>query len=162
MNQRFEAGQFITFTYNPPAKQAKPRPGMPLPPVSDKTKQILVLHPSWHNKIHGIDMARISPAEQQVLRAVMDPKVKAAIDAGQWPVPGAPPYSLLRDILTRMDPNELIKNPLAFYQRLVKPFIRDKDCYRQYWPQYVFGVKVVQESAAQGPPTNPKPLFKKV
>ena len=162
MNQRFEAGQFITFTYNPPAKTLPPpRPGQPPPPVSDKNKEVFVLHPNWHNKIHAIDLKRLTPAEGQVLRAIMDPKTKAAVDAHQWPVEGVPPYPLIRDILSRMDPAELIKNPLAFYQRLVKPFIRDKDCYRQYWPQYVYGVRVVQESKVQGQVTNPKPLFHK-
>lgn len=162
MNQRFEAGQFITFTYNPPPKALPPpKPGQPPPPVSDKNKEVLVLHPNWHNKIHAIDLKRLTPAEVQVLKAVMDPKVKASIDAGQWPVEGVPPYPLIRDILSRMDPVELIKNPLAFYQRLIKPFIRNKDCYRQYWPNYVYGVRVVQESKVQGQVTNPKPLFHK-
>ena len=188
MNQKFEAGQFISFTYNPPAKPEKrayrqqapkvvigpdgkqkfvPQPAVRPPIVGqdrpvDKNKSILVIHPHWDNKIHGIDMTRITPAEVQVLKSVMDPKVKAQIDQGIWPVEGAPSYPLIRDILSRMDPVELIKNPLAFYQRLIKPFIRNKDCYRQYWPQYVYGVKVLQESSVQGPITNPKPLFKKI
>ncbi len=183
MNQRFQAGQFISFTYNPPPEPMKePRktytyvrgpggevqrienPAKPKPPKppSDKSKSVLVLHPNWNNKIQAVDLARITPAEQQVLKAVMDPKVKAQIDAGKWPVDGVPPYPLIRDILSRMDPVELIKNPLAFYQRLVKPFIRNKDCYRQYWPQYVYGVKVIEESHVQGHVTNPRPLFKKV
>lgn len=180
MNQRFEAGQFITFTYRPPTKPPRQRykqvqqlqpdgkmktvlvpTSEPPPPPSDPNKEVLVLHPSWHNKIHAIDLKRVTPAEEQVLRAVMDPKTKQAIDAGQWPVEGVPPYPLIRDILTRMDPVELIKNPLAFYQRLIKPFIRDKDCYRVYWPNYVYSVRVVQESKVQGQVTNPKPLFHK-
>lgn len=163
MNQRFEAGQFITFTYNPPAKPAKaPKPGQMPAPASNPSKEVLVIHPNWQNKIHAIDMARLTPAEGQVLRAVMDPETKNAIDRGQWPVPGVPPYPLIRDILSRTDPVELIKNPLAFYQRIVKPFLRDKDAYRVYWPQYVFGVKVIQESKVQGQVTNPTPLFKKI
>jgi hypothetical protein len=183
MNQRFKAGQFISFTYNPPPPPEKtprtlykyvkgpsgetqriPVPPTPKPPVppSDKSKQVLVLHPNWNNKIQAIDLARITPAEQQVLKAIMDPNVKAKVDAGTWPVEGVPPYPLVRDILARMDPVELIKNPLAFYTRLVKPFIRNKDCYRQYWPQYVFGVKVIEESHVQGHVTNPRPLFKKI
>lgn len=182
MNQRFQAGQFITFTYKPPAKPPKqPRPTVryvkqpdgttkqivepakPLPPEppSDPSKHVLVLHPNWNNKIHAVDMARITPAEQQVLQSIMDPKVKKAIDEGQWPVEGVPPYPLIRDILRRHDPVELIKNPLAFYQMLIKPFLRGKDAYRQYWPNYVYSVKVVQESHVHGAVTNPKPLFHK-
>lgn len=184
MNQRFEIGQFITFTYRPPAKPPKkPRPiyqkvmqpdgsvknvqvGMspapPPEPPSDPTKYVLVLHPNWNNKIHAVDLGRITPAEQQVLKAVMDPKTKQAIDSGQWPVEGVPPYPLIRDILRRHDPAELIKNPIAFYQMLIKPFLRGKDAYRQYWPHYVFGVKVVEESHVRGQVTNPAPLFKKI
>lgn len=186
MNQRFEAGQFITFTYNPPAKPVKrayreqppkvvigpdgvkrsvPQPAVRPEPVEaphDPNKEILVLHPNWNNKVHGIDLKRITPAEQQVLRSIMDPKVKAQIDGGTWPAEGAPAYPLIRDILSRMDPAELIKNPLAFYQRLVKPFIRNKDCYRQFWPNYMYGVKVIQESHVQGSLINPKPLFRKI
>lgn len=161
MNQRFEAGQFITFTYNPPAKDVRQRAGLQTAPIKDKAKEILVLHPNWHGKVHGIDLKNLTPAEGQVLRAIMDPETKRKIDGGEWPVAGVPPYPLIRDILTRLDPVELIKNPLAFYQQLIKPFIRDKDCYRQYWPHYVYGVKVVAESHVQGAVTNPKPLFGK-
>lgn len=186
MLQKFEAGEFISFTYNPPAPPPKktgptikkqiikqpdgsvkhvnvlvpPKAEPPLPP-SDKSKQILVLHPNWQGKVHGIDLSRITPAEVQTLKAVMDPNVKAQIDAGKWPVEGAPPYPLVRDILKRMDPIELIKNPLAFYQRLIKPFIRNKDCYRLYFPQFISGVQVIKESSVQGQVMNPKPLFHK-
>jgi len=88
--------------------------------------------------------------------------VKAAVDAGQWPVEGAPPYPLLRDILRRCDPTELIKSPIAFYQQLIKPFIRGKDVYRQYHPQFISNVHVVQETKVVGHITNPAPLFKKI
>lgn len=161
MNQRFEAGQFITFTYNPPAKDVRARNGLQTEPIQNKSKEVFVLHPNWHNKVHGIDMHRLTPAEGQVLRAIMDPETKSKVSAGEWPIDGVPPYPLIRDILTRMEPVELIKNPLAFYQQLIKPFIRDKDCYRQYWPQYVFGVKVVLESQVKGAVTNPAPAFGK-
>ncbi len=182
MNQKFEVGQFITFTYKPPAKPPKvPRPTVkkvlqpdgsvqqivipPAPvkpePPSDPTKHVLVLHPNWNNKIHAVDMARITPAEQQVLQSIMDPKVKQAVDSGQWPVEGVPPYPLIRDILRRQDPVELIKNPVSFYNLLIKPFLRGKDAYRQYWPHYVYNVKVVQESKVHGQVMNPKPLFHK-
>ena len=161
MNQRFEVGQFITFTYNPPAKDTRARAGLQTDPIQDKSKEIMVLHPNWHHKIHGIDLKRLTPAEGQVLHAIMDPETKRKVDAHEWPIQGVPAYPLIRDILSRMDPVELIKNPLSFYQRLVKPFIRDKDCYRQYNPQYVFGVRVVQESKVQGHVTNPAPAFGK-
>jgi hypothetical protein len=164
MNQRFEAGQFITFTYNPPAKDVRKRPGLQTPQsiepvVHDRDKHVFVLHPSWHNEMHAIDLKRLTPAEVQVIHAVMDPKVKAAIDSGQWPVEGAPPYPLIRDILKRGNPVEDIKNPMMFYNAFVKPFLREKDAYRRYKTQFVFGVKVVQESQVQGQVMNPRPLF---
>lgn len=180
-----EAGQFISFSYNPPKpppkrqyvrkavqqrmpdgtvrsvpgplQQVKPQPE----PPKDPHKEVLVLHPNWQGRMHAIDLKRLTPAEAQTLRAIMDPKVKAAVDAGQWPVDGAPPYPLVRDILHRMDPVELIKNPIGFYQRLVKPFIRNKDVYRQYFPQYISGLQVIKESNVKGQVTNPKPLFHK-
>lgn len=166
MNQRFEAGQFITFTYNPPARDVRKRAGLQtaqalVPIVHDKDKSILVLHPNWQSKVHGIDVKRITPAEVQTLKAIFDPEVKAAVDRGEWPVKDCPPYPLIRDILTRMDPVEVIKNPIQAYQMLVKPFIRNKDCYRQYFQQYIFGVKVVVESHVQGQVMNPRPMFGK-
>jgi hypothetical protein len=185
MLPRIEAGQFVTFTYRPPAKPPKrryvrkmvpirqpdgsvrqvaqtiPVAAAPEPP-SNPSKQAFILHPHWNNKVHAIDLGRVTPAEIQVLQAVMDPNVKAQADQGVWPIEGCPNYPLIRDILRRCDPVELIKNPLAFYQQLIKPFIRDKDCYRQYHSIYMFGLKVMAESHVKGPLMNPKPLFKKI
>lgn len=184
MGPRFQVGQFVSFTYRPPTKPPRNRlvqrtvpqrraDGTTInvvktfkepvvEPPSDPSKQAFILHPNWHNKVHAVDLSRVTPAEIQVLHAVMDPNVKAQVDQGVWPIEGVPNYPLIRDILRRMDPVELIKNPLAFYQQLIKPFIRNKDCYRQYWPQYMFGLKVMAESHVQGQVTNPKPLFKKI
>lgn len=165
MNQRFEAGQFITFTYNPPARDIRKRSGLQTVQdvnPSDRDKSILVLHPNWQQKVHGIDLKRITLAEVQTLKAIFDPKVKAAVDRGEWPVKDCPPYPLIRDILHRMDPVETVKSPIQAYQMLVKPFIRNKDVYRIYWQSFMFGAKVVVESHVQGQVTNPKPLFKKI
>lgn len=185
LGQRFEAGQFITFSYNPPPPvPPKPRPARyvkrrlpdgrvvqelvpakaapPPPPPRDPAKEVFVLHPNFRNQMHAIDMKRLTPAEGQIVKAFMDPAVKAAVDAGQWPVPNAPNYSLLRDILRRTDPTELIKQPMAFYAQLVKPFIRQSDAYRRYDPRFISNVRVVQESKVVGHVTNAAPLFKKV
>lgn len=183
MGTRFQAGQFVTFTYKPPPKPQKTRWGQKTVPVrqpdgsvkqmtqmvrepvieppSDPSKQAMILHPNWNNKVHAVDLSRITPAEIQVLQAVMDPNVKAQVDQGVWPIEGVPNYPLIRDILRRMNPVELIKNPIAFYQQFVKPFIRNKDCYRVYWPQYMFGLQVMAESKVKGPVVNPRPLFRK-
>lgn len=176
---RFEAGQFITFTYRPPAKPPK-RPRrvfqnvrqpdgtvlrttqvvQPKPePPSDPSKYVLVLHPNYHNQVHAIDLKRLTPAQVQTLRAVFDPKVKRAVDEGEWPVEGVPPYALIRDILKRMDPVEAVKNPILCYQTLVKPFLAGADAYRKYWQQWMFSAKVVEDTHVQGKVFNPRPLF---
>lgn len=184
MMPRIEAGQFVRFTYRPPSRPKGPtnraeivqqrQPDgslrsvqvtkqVPPEPPSDPSKEVFVLHPMWNNKVHGLDLKRITPAEQGVLRAIMNPDVVAKVKAGQWPIDNVPNYQLIRDVCLRLDPTELIKSPLAFYQRFVKPFIRDKDVYRQFHTQYIFGLQVVQESQAQpGPMSNPAPLFKKI
>jgi hypothetical protein len=177
---RFEAGQFVTFTYRPPVKPPK-RPRQVLQsvrqpdgtvkqalqvvkpkedPPSDPSKYVLVLNPNYHNQVHAIDLKRLTPAQVQTLRAIFDPKVKAAVDRGEWPVEGAPAYALIRDILKRMDPVEAVKNPVLCYQTLIKPFLAGADAYRKYWQQWMFSVKVVEDSHVQGKVFNPKPLFK--
>lgn len=176
---RFEAGQFVTFTYRPPAPPPK-RPRQvfqtvrqpdgtlrqvvqvvqPKPePPSDPSKYVLVLNPSYHNQVHAIDLKRLTPAQVQTLRAVFDPRVKAAVDRGEWPVEGVPPYPLVRDILRRMDPLEAVKNPILCYQTLVRPFLAGADAYRRYWQHYMYGARVVEESHVQGKVMNPRPLF---
>jgi hypothetical protein len=179
---RFEPGQFVTFTYRPPAKPPK-KPRQVLQsvrqpdgtvrqvvqvvqpkeePPSDPSKYVLVLNPNYHNQVHAIDLKRLTPAQVQTLRAIFDPKVKAAVDRGEWPVEGAPPYPLVRDILRRMDPAEAVKNPVLCYQTLVRPFLGQADAYRKYWQQWMFSAKVVEESHVQGKVINPRPLFHKV
>lgn len=133
-----QPGSFIKFTYG----------GMS---TEDRYKEVLVLHPGWNGEMHAIDLKRITPAERKVLEAIMDPKTKTE---------GNHPYPLVNDILRRMDPVEEISNPISFYHKFVKPFIRDKDCYRRYKLPFVGGVQVMQKSAMEGKQINPKPLFR--
>ena len=156
-----QPGQFVSFTYTPPAVRAPRARGGIQPPPSDPHKQIMVLNPNWQGKVHSLDLKRITPAEVQVLKAVMDPENKRTFDqTGQLPE-GAPEYSLVLDVFRRMDPVQLIRNPIAFYAQFVKPFMRDKDAYRQYWPQFMSGLTVITETQVRGGTFNPKPLFKK-
>lgn len=183
MIPRLEPGAFVQFTYRPPpppprreyrrtvvpqkqpdgsVKQVAVTQAVKVAePPSNQSKEAFVLHPNWNGMVHAIDLGRITPAEIQVLQAVMDPNVKQQVDAGVWPVQGVPNYPLIRDILRRQNPVELIKNPVAFYQMLVKPFLRGKDAYRKYNPQYMFALKVMAESHVKGQLSNPKPLFHK-
>lgn len=132
-----EPGSFIRFTYGGNTE--------------DRYKEVLVLNPDWMGELHAIDLKRITPAERRTLEAIMDPETKRK---------GNHPYPLVNDILRRMDPSEEIKIPLNFYHRLVKPFIRNKDCYRRYKVALISGVQVMQKSHMEGHQmTNPKPLF---
>lgn len=156
-----QPGQFIRFTYTPPGARQRPKFGVPQPP-SDPHKEVMVLNPSWQNKMHGIDLKRVTPAEVQVLRAIMDPKNKQEFDrTGQLPE-GAPTYPLVMDVFRRMDPTQLVRNPMAFYSQFVKPFMRDKDAYRQYFHSFMSGIQVIKESQVRGAVFNPKPLFRKM
>ncbi len=142
-------GAFIAFTYNPPHGLAS----------NDPSKECMVLNPDWRGNLHCIDLKRVTPAERMVLQMIMDPKTKEDLESI--------PYPLVRDILKRVDaPVVIASSPLRFYQSVIKPFVRNKDVYRQFKPQYVSGVKVLQPSQIQGP-MKPfvqapgfKPLFK--
>jgi hypothetical protein len=157
----YEAGQFITFNYTPPARDVKKKAGLQVELIADRTKEVFVLNPLWQGQMHAIDLSKISPAEGSVLRAIMDQRVVNDVKSGRWPLEGVPDYPLIRDILKRMDPIELIKNPIGFYQRFVKPFLRNKDAYRKYFPSFISGVRVIERSSVVGQVVNPKPLFKR-
>ncbi|MHA2045170.1 MAG: hypothetical protein ACW99G_10265, partial [Candidatus Thorarchaeota archaeon] len=96
----FEAGSTIRFTYNSVSS-------------GDRFKEVLVLHPNWNGKVHAIDLKRLTAAEREVLNAVLDPKQKGKTHK----------LPLVNDILTRMDPTELIRSPTSFYNQLVKQFL---------------------------------------
>lgn len=143
IGRQLEAGSFIRFTYK----------GVN---TEDPFKEVLVLNPSWNGKMQAIDVKRLTPAEAEVLRAVMDPETKKR----QHRIP------MVNDILRRMDPVELATNPVAFYQRFVKPFIHGKDVYRTYWPQRMSAVQTIKNTEVTGHVQNPmgswrKPLFQK-
>ena len=145
---KYKPGQMIRFTYNHQSKDAQ---------TGDKFKEILVLHPFWQNKVHGIDLKRLSPAERKVLELILDPDEKD--------VPSRIP--LVNNIKARMDPIEEIQNPMTFYTKFVKPFMNGKDAYRTYVPNLMMNVTVLKDfSIATGkkPVRDPmlnQPLFGK-
>lgn len=149
---RYDVGSFIKFHYTHAGFKRNRSPG----DLHDPNKEVFVLHPMWQGKLHGIDLKRVTPAEREVLRQIMDPKVRS----GETPAR----YPLVRDVLARMDPIEDIKNPSMFYNRFVKPFLARKDAYRVYFPQLMGGIQVLEESTASGSPmvSNPNPLFRKI
>jgi hypothetical protein len=133
-------GQVVRFTYNHLAVDED---------SGDRHKEVLVLHPHWQGKMHGIDLKRLTTAEREVLNAILDPETKKK--------PHRLP--LVNDILRRMDPITEIRNPMTFYSRFVKVFLRNKDAYRTYYPTRMLNVTVVQQTHVQGNVFNPKPLF---
>jgi hypothetical protein len=148
---KFDPGQIIRFTYQHPAEGVDEDTG-------ERYKEVLVLHPNWHHKVHAIDLKRLTEAERDVLYAILDEKQVAAAKAGKKPHR----FPLVNDILRRMDPLEEIKNPVGFYNRFVKVFLKNKDAYRTYFPVRMSAVTIVQKSDVRGKVINPKPLFHKV
>ncbi len=142
---KFKAGEFIRYTY-------RHHTGITPGEIPNDYKEILVLHPLWQGKVHGIDLKRLTAAERAVLTLILDPNSKGKTHA----------IPLVNDILNRMDPIEDIKNPVSFYNKFVRVFIRDKDVYRTYFPSRMMGVSVVRQSRVKGKVINPKPLFRKV
>jgi hypothetical protein len=144
-----QPGAFIRFRYNIPPEmvRASREP-------HDPNKEIMVLHPNWQNQVHGIDLKRLTPAQVDVLKLIMDPATKE--DPKKLNK-----YPLVRDILNRMDPPEMIKNPIAFYAMMVKPFLSGADAYRRYWSSRMFSPQLIESSKVEGAVTNPKPLFHK-
>lgn len=145
-----QPGAFISFRYQLPPEivRASREP-------HDPNKEVMVLHPNWQNQMHGIDLKRITPAQVDVLRLIMDPATKDDPEKLNK-------YPLVRDILNRMDPPELIKNPVAAYAMLIRPFLGRADAYRKYWNSRVFSPKLIEASKVEGAMINPRPLFKKL
>ena len=139
----FKPGDIVRFTYHSEDSPAG---------SANVYKEVFVLHPQWQGKVHGLDMKRMTEAERVVLRVIMDPSSE---NMSSHRIP------LINDVLKRMDPPELIKNPVSFYNQFVKPFIRNKDVYRTYFPMVMTGVQVVTKTEVEGNVFNPKPLFGK-
>lgn len=137
----YEAGSMIRFTYL--GENTK-----------DRYKEVFVLHPNWKGKLHALDLKRMTLAQVEVIKAIFDPQYKNGAKHH--------PYPLVNDILRRMDPAEEIKNPMSFYQKFCKPFLRTAgDVYRTYEHGKMSGVQLMRASTMEGHQFNPKPLFHK-
>lgn len=149
-SRTFQAGAVVRFTY-------RHHTGAHADEITDDHKEILVLHPNWQGKVHAIDMKRITAAEREVLTLIFDPTIIEQVRSGK-------PYRLplVNDIIRRMNPLEDVKNPMSFYTKFVRVFIKGADVYRTYFPRRMWNVTVVTPSNVQGNVSNPKPLFKKI
>lgn len=145
---KYEPGQILRFTYNHEATDAD---------TGDRFKEVLVLHPGWQGKMHAIDLKRLTAAERAVLQAILNPKIRDKVKAGK-----PHRFPLVNDIVKRMNPLQEIKNPVSFYTRFVKVFLRNKDAYRQYFPTRMINVTIVKKTDVKGNTINPNPLFHKV
>jgi hypothetical protein len=135
---RLNPADTIRFTYN--HKHIDEATG-------DRYKEVFVLNPNYRGQVHGIDMKRLTAAEREVLISVFSKSmVKRRLP-------------LANDILQRMKPLEEIKNPMSFYQKFVKVFLRNIDAYRRYDPSRMSGVTTVRVTEVKGGTINPKPLF---
>lgn len=143
--RKIKAGQTVRFTYSHAPDRIDEATG-------DRFKEVFVLNPNWRNTVHGIDLKRLTTAEREVLLAVFDVKNRGKIHR----------IPLVNDILRRMDPISEVKNPMSFYQKFVKVFLRNKDAYRMYEIPRMLNMTIQKESQVQGSVMNPKPLFHKV
>lgn len=141
----FKPGQIIKFSYQHPVRDKESGP---------KDKEVFVLHPNWMGKVHGIDLKRLTKAEREVLAAIIEPP-----DEDGTHKPHRLP--LVNDIRRRMQIDQEIKNPVTFYTKFVKPFLRGKDAYRQYDPMKMMHPAIVKGVDLGGNVINPKPLFGK-
>jgi hypothetical protein len=145
-------GTVVRFTYVHPKDAVDDNTG-------DRFKEILVLHPHWMGKVHGIDLKRLTDAEREVLFAIFSPQVNQQVKEGK---PHRLP--LVNDVIKRMQHDVLTESmsPLPFYNKFVKVFLRGKDAYRTYLPSRMRGKYVIKASEISGHMTNVKPLFHKV
>jgi len=151
----FKVGQFIRFTYNRPQEAIDQFSG-------DRHKEIFVLNPQWLGEVHGIDLKRLTTAEREVLVTIFDPKKAQRVNGRVVTAPIPPGIKpLVDDIMRRMDPRQEITNPLSFYHKFVKPFLKQKDAYRKYKPSRMQNITVSRKSTVLGKVVNPKPLFHK-
>lgn len=143
----YKAGEFLKFAYHAEVPYGE-KP-------SDLNKEVLVLHPLWQNEMHAIDLGRLTLAQKEVLMELFDEKTYQA-NAPQSRFP------LVEDVKRRMNVLEEVKNPVSFYVKFVKVFLKGADAYRRYNPAHMTNVKVIKHSEVKGKVTNPKPLFRKV
>ena len=62
----FEVGDTIRFTYS--GHDTK-----------DRFKEALILHTNWNGKVHALDLKRMTVAEREVIKVVMDPRMLSLI-----------------------------------------------------------------------------------
>lgn len=142
---QFAPGDIIRFSYEHQDVDAH---------TGDRDKEVLVLHPFWNNKLHGIDLKRLNRMQREVLEALLDPELKDR--------PHRIP--LVNQIKRRYahlgGPLEMVGNPVVFYTRVIKPLLRQVDAYRQYIPRKMSAITRIRDAKiGTGKPPIDKPMF---
>lgn len=159
MPVRYDAGDIIRFTYISPEKK-------------DGTKQIfkevMVLNKGWRDidwgpgelLVHALDFKIMTEAERYVLREIFSPDPNIRKKRHRYPI--------ITQILQKSDPiTQAHYNPLGFYKIVVKPFMKNKKLYRQYYPSRMSSIQLVSNAPEEVSTTSPipntnKPLFTKL
>lgn len=118
---KLEAGMIVRFNYKGEYAHVK----RPL---------VLVLNPRWKNKLHAVSLDFISDAVLLKLRKIVQETIKQKIK------------QLTRLRLPLLKPD--IKEPLTFYNRQLRPFIRtyfeaNETPYRQYIVQNITNLRLI-------------------
>lgn len=135
---RFVPGQIVRFSYRKSVHET--------PEVT--SKEVFVLNPRWEQKMHGIDMKRLTAAQRQVLIEIVEKNPKTISK-----------LPLVNDVRRRMDVLDDIKQPYVFYERFVKVFLRNIDAYRKYFLAKMMNVTLVKRAELTQATVNQKPLF---
>jgi hypothetical protein len=109
--------------------------------------QILVLHNRWARKnfphevakVHGLNLNVFSEYELAVIYSVLNPDLVARYEKTK---PQIAHYvrSLHQTVIKQgLD----IENPLDFYTKFIRQFVKSSDGYRLYFPEKMVNVKVI-------------------
>lgn len=137
---QLKPGQFIRFSYAHQDVDAHTGP---------KHKEILVLNPKWQNKVHGVDLARLTPTQREILEFILDPKNDNTSSR----------FPRVNEIRRTMDPIEDIGNPNIFYSRFIKPFLGKSDAYRMYVEKLMSNRVLVKDAPSRRKAPTREPLF---
>jgi hypothetical protein len=138
--KKFSPGEFVRFTYNHQAVDDQ---------TGSKFKEVLILNPSWQNKVHGVDLKRLNPLQREIIEFLLDPKndnVQSRI-------------AKVNEVRKNIDPIEEIGNPMIFYTRFLKPFLGKTDAYRQYIEKLITNRVTIKEAPSRPNRPHREPLF---
>ena|SRR3990167_1566673 len=138
----YEAGDTIVFNYTSPH-------------ATDPTPKVLVLHDNWQGRVHGINLLLLTRQEHNYLKAVISSSFAKKITRTDARI--RQQLQRLQSTLSTLN----ISSPRDFYVRFVKGFVKQYDSYRQYRPEYMKNIKVVEKREDLTKTDEDKSLFDK-